>query len=203
MEYEGLTRDDLANVRALNRAWLKLENSDREHPARLSGGRLERLAAAPFLLFSFRERDEQWWQCLFDDRQQDLLDERPALTGEMHALQAAGLAFLWNLARRNPYAARVVCGAALSWCEQIASRTLLEVVDCAAQRDMLEPRFAYASPMHRRLLGQGSGALRQARMFTQIGALQAMLTEGRDDRYEKLAAAACRMPAPRQVADEV
>lgn len=178
MEYEGLTRGDLTNVRALNRAWLRLE---------MRGKRFERLVAAPFLLFSFREQDDGWWQCLLNEgQQQDLLDERPRVTGERQALQAAGLAFLWELARRNPYVARVVSGASLHWCERIASETLVRVLECAANRDMVEPRFDYSS-----------------RVFSEIGALHALLTSGQDTRYERMAAAACRMPAVQQVADEV
>ena len=64
MEYEGLCRDDLDNVHALNRAWLELDGSAEQ---RLSVRRLERLAATPFLLFSFRERDDRYWTRLLQD----------------------------------------------------------------------------------------------------------------------------------------
>ena len=122
MEYEGLTQDDLANVRALNRAWLRLRPQDSKGLPRLSEKRLERLASAPFLLFSFREHDDQWWKSLLEGGpQQDLLEERPTNASDLIALQSAGLAFLWALARRNPYVARLVSGAPLSWCDQIAS----------------------------------------------------------------------------------
>ena len=50
MEYEGLSRDDLENVRALNRVWLEIDGSAE---LRLSAKRMERLAATPFLLFTF------------------------------------------------------------------------------------------------------------------------------------------------------
>ena len=40
MEYEGLTQDDLTNVRALNRAWLRLGPQDAKGLPRLSGKRL-------------------------------------------------------------------------------------------------------------------------------------------------------------------
>lgn len=205
MEYEGLTQDDLANVRALNRAWLRLRLQDAKGVPPLSGKRLERLASAPFLLFSFREHDERRWKLLLDDGpQQELLDEHPDAVGGLLPLQSAGLAFLWELARRNPYVARLVSGAPLSWCEQIASVTLVRVLDCGARRQLLESRFENTSALHKRLWRRGGSALREMRVFAQIGALQAMLTSRELVPYRRMPAAACRMPQPaRQVADEV
>ncbi len=205
MEYEGLTHDDLANVRALNRAWLRLDPEDSKGPPRLSGKRLERLASAPFLLFSFREHDDQRWKSLLDGGpQQDLLEERPIHASEFMALQSAGLAFLWALARRNPYVARLVSGAPLSWCEQIASRTLVQVLDCGARCQVIESRFDDASALYRRLWRRGGSALKEMRAFAQIGALQAMLTSRELVPCRRMPAAACRMPQPAvQVADKV
>jgi hypothetical protein len=203
MDYEGLTTDDLLNVGALNRAWL---GAQRAVPgSRLTAGQLERLAAAPFLLFSFREQDEHWWQSLLGEgRQQGLLDPRPPVTGEILALQSAGLAFLWDLARRNPYVARIVSGASLHWCEQIASATLVQVQTCATSAHMIEPRFDNTSSLHRRLLRRGSSASNETRIFAQIGALQAMLTNTDTLPARPLSAAACRMPRPAQrTADKV
>ena len=201
MEYEGLSRDDLANVQALNRAWLNL---DRDTVGRLSMARLERLAAAPFLLFSFREQDEAWWSWLLGDRQQqDILAQHPSATGELKQLQAAGLGFLWELARRNPYVARIVSGAPLAWCEQIAMATSVRILDCARFRT-IEPRFDTGSAIHRCLLRQGGAPEREMRVFAQIAALQSMLTGGQAEHCERLPAAACRMPrTARQVADKL
>ncbi len=205
MEYEGLTQDDLANVRALNRAWLRLRPQDSTGLPRLSGKRLERLASAPFLLFSFREHDDQWWKSLLDGGpQQDLLEERPINASDLIALQSAGLAFLWALARRNPYVARLVSGAPLSWCERIASGTLVQVLDCGARCRVIESRFDDASALHKRLWRRGGSALQEMRVFAQIGALQAMLTSRELVPYRRMPAAACRMPQPaQQVADKV
>ena len=58
MDYEGLTRDDLLNVYALNRSWLEGQHANAQDGVRLTSKRLERLAGTPFLLFSFR-----WQQC--------------------------------------------------------------------------------------------------------------------------------------------
>jgi hypothetical protein len=201
MEYEGLSRDDLDNVRALNRAWLELEGGAE---LRLSAKQLERLAATPFLLFSFREDDDARWSRLLDEqRQQDLLIEEPPIAAEVSALQVAGLAFLWALVRRNPYVARLVSGASLHWCERVAAATLVRVLECTRCR-MIKPRFEENASLRRRLLARGSAPEKVLREFAQIGALQSMLTSGKAAQYGRLPAAACRMPqTARQVADEV
>jgi hypothetical protein len=205
MEYEGLTQDDLANVRALNRAWLRLGPQDAKGLPRLSGKRLERLASAPFLLFSFREHDDRWWKSLLEGGpQQDLLKERPINASDLMVLQSAGLSFLWELARRNPYVARVVSGAPLSFCELIAAGTLVQVLDCGAWCQVIEPRFDDTSALHKRLWRRGGSALQELRVFAQIGALQTMLTSRELVPYRRMPAAACRMPQPaQQVADKV
>ena len=180
MDYQGLTPDDLANVRALNRAWLR------------ATGRDERLAAAPFLLFSFREHDAGLWQRLLaPGTQHELFSDQPPCGGERSGLQAAGLAFLWELSRRNPYVARIIGGAPLDWCQQIASETLVRVLDCTSHRELIEPRFPDGAPVY-------------TRVSAQMAALQSMLTLGIDPDAARLPAAACRMPGPaRRVADEV
>jgi len=205
MKYEGLTRDDLLNVCALNRAWLRIQRERAPVGGRLTTGQLERLAGAPFLLFSFREQDERWWQSLLgEDQQQSLLDERAPVAGAMLALQSAGLAFLRDLARRNPYVARIVGGASLHWCEQIAAATLVRVQTCATSGHLIEPRFADDSSLHRRLLRRGCSNSHEMRSFAQIGALHAMLTGADAAPDQRLSAAACRMPRPAQrMADKV
>jgi hypothetical protein len=201
MEYQGLTQDDLVNVRALNRAWLARLAPREALPS--TPRRLERLANTPFLLFTFREDDAGLWGSLLGDApQSDLFSGR--VVSEVQELQSAGLGFLWALARRNPYVARIVSGAPLNWCDQLASQTLVRVHECAASAELLEPRFAKDSPVLRRLLFHGSGALREARRSAQLAALQAMLTLGESARLGRLPAAACRMPAvPTRVADKL
>jgi len=203
MEYQGLTEDDLANVRALNTAWLELQ--ERVAGVRLSTGRRERLAAAPFLLFTFREQDEALWRRLLADRrQQDLLSEPRAAPAEYQPLQATGLAFLWELSRRNPYVARLVCAASIGWCERIASVTLVRVLDSAKRCETIEWRFEPETREYRRLLRRGSGAPRDLRKSAQISLLQSMLTTGESARYGRLPAAACHMAIPsREVADKL
>ena len=205
MGYEGLTQNDLDNVRALNVAWLKLHRKAKPGGRPLSARRRARLADAPFLLFSLREHDSDWWTGLLDaHRQQDLLTTRPPASGDVQALQLAALAFLWELSRRNAYVARVVSGAPLDWCERIASVTLMHALDCVARCETIEARFAFDSPEWDRLLRGGASALRGARRSAQMAALQSILTSCETGCYRPLAAAACSVSVPvRQVADEL
>lgn len=205
MEYQGLTTDDLANVRALNRAWLALQVPRGQGPVVLSLRRQERLAQAPFLLFSFREQDTVLWRSLLGDgEQRDLFHRQAPASDRLSDLQAAGLAFLWELTRRNPYAARVISGAPLYWCEQIAAATLLRVHESARSCDLLAWRFPGDSTISERLCADGASASRQSRLAAQLSALQALLTVGPTAHYGRLQAAACRMPeAGRRLSDEV
>ena len=191
MEYQGLTRDDLNNVHALNRAWLEQRAARDAVPS--SPQRRERLADTPFLLFSFREAESQLWQKLLGDQPHADLFESPP-EPRSRELQVAGLGFLWELGRRNPYVARIVSGAPLDWCDQLAAQTLVRVLECARGANLLAPRFDEDSPLQRRLYVHGGSALREARRSAQLAALQAMLTLSDSARYGRLATAACRMP---------
>lgn len=204
MEFQGLTQDDVTNVRALNRAWLNMAADGPEHFAVLDEPRRRRLADAPFLLFTLRESETTLWAALLTDRrqQQELFAECP--DAAQRELQIACLAWLWELARRNPYVARIVAGAPLQWCERVAALPLVRLLRNAADADLVRPRFHADSPVHRRLLMRGGSALRAARSGAQVAAMQAMLTTAEFAQYGRLPAAACRLQAPsRQVADEV
>ena len=204
MDYEGLTKDDLANVTALNRAWLDL-NGRRAEPRRLSLVSIERLAATPFLLFSCQEQDDALWQRLLgDERQPDLIDTGPGRDVDLLGLQGAGLAFLWDLARRNPYVARVVSGATLSWCDRLAARTLADLLGRVGRCLIIRGRFDEQDSRFQRLLESGTGIDGVLREAAQLGVLQSLLTLGHDARYGRLPAAACELRHPhRKVADEV
>ena len=137
MEYEGMTGDDLANVRALNRAWLDIATVGSRRLSQLSPRRRDRIAAAPFLLFSLRENDLALWERLLaEPAQGDLFQGGAAVTGSLRHLQATALAFLWALARRNPYVLRLISGAPLYWCERIASATLVQVTAAAVRQEL-------------------------------------------------------------------
>jgi hypothetical protein len=205
MEYEGLTQDDLDNVHALNFAWLAIEGGGGDGREQLPARRLRRLTTTPFLLFTLREHDDDWWEWLLDDaRQEDLFARTQAPPRAIYSLQATALAFLWGLSRRSPYIVRLVSGAPLHWCERIASVTLARALGSAAHCSFVEARLQRGSPAHTHLLRRGGSALREHRSFAQIAALQAMLTTMAGGGYERMPAAACRMVAPsRQVADDL
>ena len=205
MDYEGLTPDDLANVRALNAAWLDLTLEETERFGRLTRRRRKRLAGTPFLLFSLQESDDKLWSRLLSNRRQpDLLRQATESRDGRMALQVTALAFLWELSRRNPFVARVVGCAPLNWCELIASMTLLQLQELVAGELLIGPRFDVGSPQYRRLMQRGGSALREARRFAQMAAMQTLLTQGEIAQYGRLAAAACRMAGPaQQVADDV
>ena len=201
MEYEGLTRDDLANIHALNRSFLKAISGSAAEAfgeiarRRLTDSQLSRLAGVPFLLFSFREHDNEYWQrVLADSPQLDLIDSGNPPDENIAQLQVAGLGFLWQLVRRNPYAARIVSGASVSWCERIAGLTLVSLLQSAAPRgDLLRMRFPDEETVWRRLLKDGISSKHQTRLASHYSALQALLTRAPELRYSRVAAAACRI----------
>ncbi|MGI9248695.1 MAG: hypothetical protein ACR2QI_06740 [Woeseiaceae bacterium] len=206
MEYQGPTTDDLANISALNRSFLAAVSDvgtggfGAIAERRYSELQLSRLAGAPFLLFSFREQEAEYWhRVLADDPQIDMVDSVGPPGEKIFQLQVAGLGFLWQLSRRNPYTARVVSGAPVSWCERLAGMTLVGLLDRAASRDdLVRARFPDEDAIWRRLLGNGISAKRQVRLTSHHCALQALLTRGQQTQYDRVPAAACNMQTPRQ-----
>jgi hypothetical protein len=206
MEYEGPTRDDLANINALNRSFL-VAMADSATTGfgviaerSLSDSEISRLASAPFLLFSMREHDGEYWEhVLKNEPQIDLIRSPGTPDDNIRQLQMASLGFLWQLSRRNPYAARIVSGAPVSWCERLADLTLVTLLQFAATRDdMLSARFADDDKQWRRLLGNGISARHKVRQTSHQCALQALLTRQCKPAYSRVSAAACTMQRPVQ-----
>jgi len=219
MDFPGPEVADLANVYTLNLGFLELL---RTHDGSLAGAntaaegvlanltalsiaRADRVAQSPFLLFALAEAEDRRWAILFDGNEQhDLIDEmhRPADAAAL--LAAATLGFLWELARRNPYAARLVSGASLGWCEQLADSAPLRLFQFAAREsNLLAPRLATHALFWEKLLGAGTSNESEVRRSAQLCALQTVLTRNSGERYRPLRAAACRMPAPSlRVADQ-
>ena len=211
MQYHGPERTDLANVFVLNSAFIAWQRAkppgdsgERGLPpdirARLSAlgaDERARLARAPFLLMSVAEDDEARWQTIFAERRtRDLLQCLQVRDEAASRLAAAALGFLWQLARRNPYAARLVSGASLNWYGRLAECTLMELLARALDdHALLAPRMADEVDLWNRLLTAGVSDRRQVRLAARVAALQTLLTRrpARPDR--SLAAAACRMPA--------
>lgn len=209
MDFFGPEPADFANVTALNRAFLmrlrdplpgerlrlRLPSRSQSSIRRLSNPQVERLSALPFLLLSVRERDQACWHAFADnDPNRDLLlpDDEGA-----DEIVTATLSFLWQLARRNPYAVRLVSGASLSWCEQLADYTLLTLLQRAAIRnDLLRPRLANNEDLWLRLLGPGVSADSQVRRAAHVASLQVMLTDDPAVQYRSMNTAACSNPVP-------
>jgi len=217
MDYLGPQQADFSNVRSLNLEFLGVL-ARRQSSALLAGlpgelsqrvralrpAQCERLAATPFLLFSFRERDDDYWERLLAaNAARDLFAGASADEGQMRLI-AAGLGFVWQLARQNSYAARLICGASLHWCERLAERTLLDVVNVvAASDDVLVLREGADCALWRKLLHSGISNERQVRRAAHISALQYVLTSCRRADAPRLATAARAGLSPSlRVADE-
>lgn len=190
MDFQGPTPADYENLQSLNVAFLELVQKDgcrhieglsRELARRLqclSRREITWLAATPFLLFSFRERDDGFWQNLLNDETcRDLFTVPISSTGETGRLVSAGLGFVWQLARHNPFAARLFCGASTHWCEQITERTFFHILAVAGHRsDLLVLRAAHDSELWKKLLSNGVSQEARARNAAHISALQYLLT---------------------------
>lgn len=196
-EYPGPDRADYANVFALNAAFLRATSD-------LKGPQRGRLAASPFLLFSLREDDLQWWErILADDHQADLVSEFAASDFELRRIQTVAISYLWQLARQNAYAARVVSGASIAWCEKIAELPLITLLDRSAGRsDLMKSRLDTSDTLGGRLLGDGISASRDLRRSSQFSALQGLLTRSGLDESARLPAAACTLSGPMRVSDK-
>ena len=213
MQYSGPKALDFDDVHALNRAFLTRLHDDPWLMRRLLGlrddlatrltaltpGQLERLAMAPFLLFSFRERDERFWDIVHagEPPRYDLFAERSAPSAEVGRLIAAGLGFVWQLARRNPYVLRLICGASLHWCERLGDMPLLNVLDRASARDdLLALRSAHDANLWRKLLWSGVSRREEVRTAAHLCALHMMLTRPDPARVAEWSSAACRTRVP-------
>ena len=213
MHYHGPDKADLANVLTLNKAFIAWQRArspenttGRGLPAEvharfaaLSCEQRDRLARMPFLLMSLAEDDEARWQSFFAEQQtRDLLQCVHRRDEAASRLIAAGLGFLWQLSQRNPYAVRLVSGASLPWCEQLASCTLMELFSRALEdQALLAPRLAARADLWHKLLTAGVSNRRHLRRAARLAALQTVLTQSPLRARRPLAAAACKITAPR------
>lgn len=190
-EYPGPGPDDYANVQALNLEYIRV-TSDMKGPQR------GRLAAAPFLLFSLREQELDWWDEALRDRSQgNLLEPDPQQSQALFCIQFAALSFLWHLGRRNPYAVRIISGAGVAWCERVTELPLLTLLDrIGARGDLIQSRIDRAATVADRLLGGGTSSRKTVRRSSQVAVLQTLLTHGQSDHGSRLRAAACSTSTP-------
>jgi hypothetical protein len=209
MDYIGPDAADFADVAALNHGFLlqlrapgsigaRLREQMPEQLQRvvvaLRDVQVERLAASPFLLLSLRERDAGYWRRLVGERA--FPDLFAAETRSTNEVAAAALSFLWHLARRNPYAVRLVAGAGNDWCAMLAANTLLRLLRGASSReDLLQPRLAADPAFWRKLLGPGLDSDAAIRGAAHTACLQTMLTD-MPGPARRPRAAACRSRIP-------
>lgn len=190
MDYRGPRDSDFDNVCALNRALLELLGDGARAERwlaplspplvarcrRLSAVRRERLARVPFLLMSFRETDAEYWETLLEAGRSRELFAQPVRDPVETQLLGAALGFVWQLSRVNPYVARLLSGATLHWCEQLADQPLVTVLAAAADSAVLELRRADDNLLWHRLLVDGTSANRDRREAARVSALQRVLT---------------------------
>jgi len=217
MEFSGPDVADFANVARLNHAFLVrlrhvahgrrlralMPAATGALAARLTDLQIERLSGAPFLLLSLREREEAFWRVLTHQDSNFDLFETAAPDRPPDPLATAALSFLWQLAARNPYAARLVSGATLAWCERLSECTLVDTLQRVACRDdCIEPRLAGDGVLWTRLLGPGLSSNDTVRSAAHLTALQVVLTADPMTGYRELRPAACGVAVPKlSVAD--
>jgi len=218
VDYRGPRATDFDNVRSLNQAFLLLLRRDRHArkclqslPVELTRclvslgeGQAQRLASTPFLLMSFRERDGDFWDSMFSaGSNRDLFAVADPPSDDLRRLISAGLGFVWQLAKQNPYAARLICGASLHWCEQLTERTLFRILATAGNRgEVLTLRCASDAELWAKLLVSGVSREKQVRRAAHISALHSVITRASmPDRKQRAAACALRTPTL-QVADK-
>ena len=210
MTFNGPDGGDFENVAALNLAYLSLVRRDPavrpdprldpaavcERIADLDARQVRRLATTPLLLFSFREDDERYWTRILEAPPvRDLF----SIQGhrDIDTLVSAALGFLWQLARRNPYALRLISGATLYWCERIAEQTFYPLLSAVRQNAAIPaPRLADDAAFWSALLEQGTSPREDARHAAQFGALQAILTRPRTDGGQSLLPRAAKTMRP-------
>ena len=211
MEYSGPEIADLTDVYSLNAAFLEYLSSNSGEPLRrelpaslrpavaaLSARQIERLATVPFLLMSLDESNDAYWDRLVPDRStKDLFAPSHNETRHLAQIASATLGFLWQLARKNPYAVRLICGASLNWCEQLAACTLLYVLQRAVEdQSVVLPRLAEDSVFWHRLLGAGLSSESDVRRASHLSALQMMLTPVTVASNRRFRSAACYSSVP-------
>ena len=191
MSFDGPADRDFDNVASLNAAWLSMLRTERallrgldacpgstqQRLIGLSRPEIRRLAETPFLLFSFRERDDRYWDEILARKTEPRLF-RTSGSEPVDTLIAAALGFVWQLANRNPYALRLICGSTLYWCERIGELTFFGLLDAVRNAgDVPLLRHGHRDSLWRKLLHEGVSADNDIRRAAQMAALQSVLTD--------------------------
>ncbi len=211
MDFTGPVAADLIDVRSLNIAFLEYLSGPQGEQLRqalpaplrpalaaMTDRQVKRLAAVPFLLFTLGESDDAYWDHLLGDRPvRDLFAATRNDSDPLGQITSAALGFLWQLARKNPYAARLLSGGTVHWCEQLASCTLLFVLQCAVENpELIGPRLPNNTVFWHRLLGAGLSSEADVRRAAHLCALQTMLTPIETTGSQRFRSAACYSSVP-------
>jgi len=212
MDYPSPQALDFNEVHELNKAFLSLlavpgdakrllADSPPEVADRLAALRTaerRRLATTPFLLFSLRERDEAFWDRVYEPGAvRDLFSPAAAESEGRSRLVAAALGFLWQMARQNPYTLRLVCCASVYWCERLGEQPLMQVISRLAMLDdVLRLRAGESAAVWQRLLEGGMHANDEVRRATHYSILQTLLIRPQPPKAFAWRSAACRTRLP-------
>lgn len=212
MQFLGPDPSDFRNVRALNREFTALIRRPRSFDCTAEGRgggirdalsslcarQLDYLAGVPFLLFSLAEDNAELWQRRFgSDGTRDLFAASESADAAAACFVAAGTGFAWQLARRNPYALRLVSGASMHWCEELASRPLVQVINAACtDGGVLGLRGLNTPGLWEKLLTDGVHDDERVRSAAHASAWHMLLSRPVVRRRATLAAAACRTRVP-------
>lgn len=209
MDFSGPERTDFANVQALNRAFLlklrspaagrrlrdRIPAALRDAIEGLTDRQVDRLSASPFLLLSLREHNAEFWRGLEADS--PVMDLFASTANCRDEIAVAAVSFIWQLTRRNPYAARLVTGASPAWCERLGEFTLLTLLERVATcRDFLRPRFADDTTCWQKLLGSGLSSEARIRESAYLACLQTLVTKRLHGPPRRMRAAACASSIP-------
>ncbi len=209
MAYKGPADHDLNNVFALNASllgvlgcghdWIQAPPALAAKLARLGNDERERIARTPLLLLSVGEQDLTRWAPVFEARRRrDLVDAMHEPPPRVAELASATLGFLWQLARRDTYAARVLSGASIEWCERLAGSLLLDVLAFGAREPgLLALRLGTQATFWNKLLAAGTSPERDVRLASRVCALQTAMTGFSVASRRPQRAAACSLgPSP-------
>ena len=145
---------------------------------------------------SLAEHDGRRWREVFAAAPHDDLFDAQYRRGEAEdRLTLAMLGFLWHLVRRNPHTARLVSGATLEWCDQLAALSLVALYAQAGRCSPLQPRLSGDADLWKKLLGAGTSGCREVRLAAHASAMQMVIAGSATSAPQRLSAAACKMPA--------
>ena len=213
MTYDGPGESELANVAALNVEFLQLmqtedddfglATAERERLRSLTRRQREWLAAAPFLLLSLDESNSELWHRVLTDDTVDLFSEQSPQSDAVADLVTTAGGFLWQLANRSRYSARLLSGASKRWCDDVIACTYFDFSTRIRRHNgLLLARGAANADLWSKLLAQGIDSRRAARDAAHLTALHMVLTGTAQHRQRRWPLAACPTAAPQlSVAD--